>query len=79
MAGEGAAFGLAAGGAAAVAPGDAVLTGEIAVLSGAAGFVPGIWPPLEATHCANFAGDVTSTAIGMKPWRAPHNSEHCPK
>jgi hypothetical protein len=42
IAGEGAAFGLAAGGAAAAAAGEAVLTGEIAVLSGAAGFAPGM-------------------------------------
>jgi len=42
--------GAAAGTAAAAAAGDAVLTGEAAVLSGAAGAAPGMWPPLEATH-----------------------------
>src|SRR5437868_9245454 len=55
-------------------------TGEAAVLLGAAGtFAPGMCPPLDAIHCANLAGAVTSTAIGMKPWRAPHSSEHWPK
>ena len=39
----------------------------------------GIVPPLAATHAANTAGVTASTAIGMKPWRAPHSSEHWPK
>src|SRR5438270_9677657 len=45
----------------------------------AAGLVPGMWPPFDATQAANCAGEVTSTAIGMNPWRAPHSSEHWPK
>ena len=68
------AVGAAAGAAAAVA-----LAGVARRRGAAAGLAPGMWPPFEATHCANCAGGTTSTAIGMKPWRAPHSSEHWPK
>jgi hypothetical protein len=38
--------------------------------AGAGGAAPGMWPPFSATHCANRAGEVASTAIGMKRARA---------
>ena len=61
--------GVAAGAAAGASAAEAAAAGAAS---------PGILPPFDFTHSANLAGETTSTAIGMKPWRAPQSSEHWP-
>jgi hypothetical protein len=66
-------------GVAAPVPACGLVTGELTVASELTGLTaPGMVPPLAATHRAKSAGGTTSTAIGMKPWRAPQSSEHWP-
>ena len=66
MTGSASAGGPAAGWGAAAAGTAGVDTGEAPVLSGVgAGAAPGMVPPFDATQAAYFAGETTSTAIGI--------------
>jgi hypothetical protein len=35
----------------------------------------GLW---ESSHTLKSSLDTALTAMGIKPWRTPHSSEHCP-